>query len=515
MQQQQRTQQTTPTRTPTRTGAGQSTGGPGNAALADQLQAPIVATGDAGDREESAADALAEDVLAWVGHADGALATDTPEDDAPRGGSLPEGFAAAFLELSGFHVEQVPIHEGASATTDAHDAHGMVQDNEVYLSGSIASDPKLLAHELAHVALGHAGQGAPIRRHAQSPRSIGISRTLRHGDRGSQVEALQTALVRLGYMSAAQKATGPGVFGRRTQASVMAFQRARRLTVDGLVGPQTIAALSAATTTTTTTTPSTGGERGSAALTGRPALKEGMEGVLVKEMQKALNKYGGTVYIDGEFGPATARAVRAFQAANGLTADGVVGPQTAGVLTGGSAKSVSKGGGQAPAPGAPTTVKVDVDDADPKGLLADSRINPTVRQLATTTIKTMQAAGHSPYVVGGFRSFQYQNDLYAQGRTKPGQKVTYVKGGGSWHNYGLAVDIVFWNKSHTGPSWDGSLPWRTLGNAGKAAGFTRWMGDEGWDYAHFEHHPSWGNGCTNLASTVHNEGLGSVWSKVL
>ena len=67
MQQQQRTQQTTPTRTPARTGAGQSTGGPGNAALADQLQAPIVATGDAGDREESAADALAEDVLAWVG----------------------------------------------------------------------------------------------------------------------------------------------------------------------------------------------------------------------------------------------------------------------------------------------------------------------------------------------------------------------------------------------------------------------------------------------------------------
>ena len=40
------------------------------------------------------------------------------------------------------------------------------------------------------------------------------------------------------------------------------------------------------------------------------------------------------------------------------------------------------------------------------------------------------------------RSFKEQNDLYAQGRTKPGKIVTNAKGGQSYHNYGLAIDIV-------------------------------------------------------------------------
>lgn len=40
------------------------------------------------------------------------------------------------------------------------------------------------------------------------------------------------------------------------------------------------------------------------------------------------------------------------------------------------------------------------------------------------------------------RSFAEQDALYAQGRTKPGSIVTWAKGGQSFHNYGLAVDIV-------------------------------------------------------------------------
>ncbi len=35
-----------------------------------------------------------------------------------------------------------------------------------------------------------------------------------------------------------------------------------------------------------------------------------------------------------------------------------------------------------------------------------------------------------------------QNELYAQGRTKPGKVVTFAKGGQSMHNYGLAIDVV-------------------------------------------------------------------------
>lgn len=40
------------------------------------------------------------------------------------------------------------------------------------------------------------------------------------------------------------------------------------------------------------------------------------------------------------------------------------------------------------------------------------------------------------------RTISEQNELYAQGRTKPGKVVTFAKGGQSMHNYGLAIDIV-------------------------------------------------------------------------
>lgn len=39
------------------------------------------------------------------------------------------------------------------------------------------------------------------------------------------------------------------------------------------------------------------------------------------------------------------------------------------------------------------------------------------------------------------RTNKQQDNFYAQGRTKPGNKVTNAKAGQSYHNYGLAVDI--------------------------------------------------------------------------
>jgi peptidoglycan L-alanyl-D-glutamate endopeptidase CwlK len=40
------------------------------------------------------------------------------------------------------------------------------------------------------------------------------------------------------------------------------------------------------------------------------------------------------------------------------------------------------------------------------------------------------------------RTIAEQNKLYAQGRTAPGKIVTNARGGLSYHNYGLAIDIV-------------------------------------------------------------------------
>jgi murein L,D-transpeptidase YcbB/YkuD len=58
-------------------------------------------------------------------------------------------------------------------------------------------------------------------------------------------------------------------------------------------------------------------------------LKEGSSGPLVKQLQQRLKEKGlnpGT--IDGVFGLGTKAAVRAFQKANKLEADGIVGQQT-------------------------------------------------------------------------------------------------------------------------------------------------------------------------------------------
>lgn len=54
-----------------------------------------------------------------------------------------------------------------------------------------------------------------------------------------------------------------------------------------------------------------------------PILRRGSKGDDVRELQKLLN-----VATDGDFGPATERAVKAFQVGRGLVSDGVVGPAT-------------------------------------------------------------------------------------------------------------------------------------------------------------------------------------------
>ncbi|QDY99080.1 DUF3380 domain-containing protein [Nitratireductor mangrovi] len=57
-------------------------------------------------------------------------------------------------------------------------------------------------------------------------------------------------------------------------------------------------------------------------------LKRGMLGSRIAELQTALTRAGHMVTADGSFGPATERAVLAFQKAAGLTVDGVAGRQT-------------------------------------------------------------------------------------------------------------------------------------------------------------------------------------------
>ncbi|GIG29642.1 L,D-transpeptidase family protein [Cellulomonas marina] len=73
---------------------------------------------------------------------------------------------------------------------------------------------------------------------------------LRRGDEGDAVRVLQARLVELGYAVAEPD----GRFGSATQQAVWALQKAAGISRDGLVGPQTQAALDAGTRPTARTT---------------------------------------------------------------------------------------------------------------------------------------------------------------------------------------------------------------------------------------------------------------------
>jgi hypothetical protein len=57
-------------------------------------------------------------------------------------------------------------------------------------------------------------------------------------------------------------------------------------------------------------------------------LHKGSKGPDVVEVQKALNALGNRLAVDGVYGPATEQAVKKLQGADGLDADGKVGPRT-------------------------------------------------------------------------------------------------------------------------------------------------------------------------------------------
>jgi murein L,D-transpeptidase YcbB/YkuD len=63
-----------------------------------------------------------------------------------------------------------------------------------------------------------------------------------------------------------------------------------------------------------------------------PLLKRGSKGEAVADLQRSLTALGYPLTADGVFGPATVRAVKAFQQDHGLAVDGIVGTRTTAAL---------------------------------------------------------------------------------------------------------------------------------------------------------------------------------------
>src|SRR5262245_1495526 len=144
---------------------------------------------------------------------------------------------------------------------------------------------------------------------------------IKKGSQGEAVKKAQKALIERYYLS---PGTDDGKFGPVTDYAVRSYQKDRSkgefsafsfpLEVDGIVGPQTWFRLTPA------------------------EVKKGSKGNGVRLLQEILKSFGYPPYdpgpIDGDFGPLTEAAVKAFQGAfldfdgNPLKVDGIVGPKT-------------------------------------------------------------------------------------------------------------------------------------------------------------------------------------------
>lgn len=63
------------------------------------------------------------------------------------------------------------------------------------------------------------------------------------------------------------------------------------------------------------------------------------------------------------------------------------------------------------------------------------------RKFMAATVNAGLSAGLSVRLISGTRTFAQQDALFAQGRTKPGNKVTNARAGQSNHNFGIAWDV--------------------------------------------------------------------------
>ncbi|MDR0405045.1 MAG: LysM peptidoglycan-binding domain-containing protein [Oscillospiraceae bacterium] len=116
-----------------------------------------------------------------------------------------------------------------------------------------------------------------------------------------------------------------GSFGQNTTDAVKRFQKENKLVPDGIVGPNTWNALRLISVD--------GGFPPAPDSRIKPILKVGDKGTYVAELQKQLQQLGYyTGAINSSFDSNTEKAVKAFQAINKLSPDGVVGNDSWGAL---------------------------------------------------------------------------------------------------------------------------------------------------------------------------------------
>jgi peptidoglycan L-alanyl-D-glutamate endopeptidase CwlK len=141
---------------------------------------------------------------------------------------------------------------------------------------------------------------------------------------------------------------------------------------------------------------------------------------------------------------------------------------------------------------APTLQAPAIAAVDPRSQQVIATLLPKVQPMARALVQKAALGGIRIKIISGFRTYEEQDALYAQGRTAPGPIVTNARAGYSNHNFGIAFDVgVFEGNRYLGES----PKYKAVGVLGMDLGL-EWGGN--WktmvDQPHFQLRPTWAAG---------------------
>lgn len=180
--------------------------------------------------------------------------------------------------------------------------------------------------------------------------------------------------------------------------------------------------------------------------------------------------------------------IREVQGRLGVEVDGKAGPETWCAI---HAKICGKS----------ATLPTNDDAVDARSEKAIATLLPQVQPYARALLHEAAKQGIKLIVTSATRTYDEQNALYAQGRTKPGEKVTNARGGQSWHNHRCAFDVTIFSGSK--PIYE-SPSYKAVGAIGQSLGL-EWGGS--WKTIVDEPHFQLTNGKTLAeAQDLHDQG---------
>jgi len=135
--------------------------------------------------------------------------------------------------------------------------------------------------------------------------------------------------------------------------------------------------------------------------------------------------------------------ISAVQSVLGVAVDGRGGPETWGAIYQRIVTPTIAATPQAPG----------IAAVDPRSERVIATLLPHVQPMARALVQKAALAGIRIKIISGFRTYEEQDALYAQGRTAPGVIVTNARAGYSNHNFGIAFDVgVFEGNQYLGES---------------------------------------------------------------